>query len=373
MSRQIDQEIIQATNELQEDVRLTHDIVTGDENTVVEVSPGNQVRSPKKMIEDAYAETKEESSALLNQLQIQGGRKNLLINGDFSINQRAKLEYEDSDYCLDRWRMWSGGKVQQVANTSPAQTECAIRMTKTESAAVFYALIQRIEGIINQVAGKQLTLSFYIRSNRVGNLIAILQNHEDSRSITSGTYTINKANTWERKEITFAPYSKQEVADHTLTIYLASSINSLLTNNGDWLEFAAAQLEIGETATEFEITHPGTEMALCQRYYCKSYGYDTVPGSANTYYGNIIHHNSMQMGASGYYIFGSYFPVRMRTAPTISIYSPSTGQQGRVDSFSDPKAISVNSANENGFCLRAEENFAADTFISLQYQASAEI
>ena len=58
--RQIDQEIIQATDELKKDVALTTDIVTGNENTVVEVSPGNQVRSPKKMIEDCYQETQEE-------------------------------------------------------------------------------------------------------------------------------------------------------------------------------------------------------------------------------------------------------------------------------------------------------------------------
>lgn len=57
MSRQIDQEIIQATDELKNDVALTTDIVTGNENTVVEVAPGNTVRSPKKMIEDCYQET----------------------------------------------------------------------------------------------------------------------------------------------------------------------------------------------------------------------------------------------------------------------------------------------------------------------------
>ena len=57
MSRQIDQEIIQATDELKKDVALTTEIITGNENTVVEVAPGNTVRSPKKMIEDCYQET----------------------------------------------------------------------------------------------------------------------------------------------------------------------------------------------------------------------------------------------------------------------------------------------------------------------------
>ncbi|WP_257284255.1 hypothetical protein, partial [Endozoicomonas sp. SESOKO1] len=59
MSRQIDQEIIQATDELKNDVALTTEIITGNENTMVEVAPGNTVRSPKKMIEDCYQETQE--------------------------------------------------------------------------------------------------------------------------------------------------------------------------------------------------------------------------------------------------------------------------------------------------------------------------
>ena len=57
--RQIDQEIIEATDELKKDVALTTEIVTGNENTEVEVAPGTTVRSPKKMIEDCYRETQQ--------------------------------------------------------------------------------------------------------------------------------------------------------------------------------------------------------------------------------------------------------------------------------------------------------------------------
>lgn len=57
--RQIDQEIIEATDELKKDVALTTEIVTGNENTEVEVAPGTTVRSPKKMIEDCYQETQQ--------------------------------------------------------------------------------------------------------------------------------------------------------------------------------------------------------------------------------------------------------------------------------------------------------------------------
>ena len=506
MARQLDQEIIEATDALKTDVELTHEIVTGNETTVVEVSPGNKVRSPKKMIEDAYAETQTEinqrfgsleqavgdattqadraeqqaglaetsrqsadrraadsaasanaasvsqtaaagsastaqtaatnaatsesraassetsaagsatsasssknaasqsqSSAagsattaqtsataaqqaqteaeqardevlplapVISQLQMQGGRKNLLINGDFAINQRAKTEYTDDDYCLDRWRMWSGGKVQQVVNTSPAQTEFAVRLTKITSEATFYSFIQHIEGAINHLAGKQLTLSFYVRANKVGTLGALLYSHEASRSIASADYAVT--DTWEHRGLTFTTYGKQNASDLTLTLYLAEGVNTLLTDNGNWLEFAAVQLEIGETATEFETVHPGTELALCQRYYCRSYS-PGIPSGTADWYGHLVRHHGCALSTGGYYIDGARFPLPMRITPTIKIYNPRSGASGTVDEFGESHAVSINSANENGFVIRAEDSFLADRWLSFQFEASAEI
>ena len=372
MSRQIDQEIIQATNELQEDVRLTHDIVTGDENTIIEVSPGNQVRSPKKMIEDAYAETKQESGELLNQLKMQGGRKNLLINGDFAINQRAQSQYPDTlgNYCLDRWMKWQGGYVMQVFNTSNMMH--AARLVKTASSSSFYALTQPIENGMLIINGKPLVISFWIRSNRTGTLGVVLRDMSKSYSFRSAGYQIDKANTWEKKEIVFDPYITPSDSNH-LIVYPIESISNLLTNDNDNIEITAVQLEIGETATEFEIVHPGTELALCQRYYCKSYRYSEKPGMADTYNGRIIHHNSMQMTSGGYYIGGSQYPVQMRAAPTVTLYSPVSGASGKVAVYSDDTDFSVNSVSEIGFVMRAEATVAADKFISMHYTASAEI
>ena len=264
------------------------------DNTIKAQQSETAAKEAQKATEQARDEVLPLAPAI-TQLQQQGGRKNLLINGDFAINQRAKTEYVNSDYCLDRWRMWSGGKSQRVFNTSPAQVEFAIRMTKTESGNTFYALIQRLEGMINRLAGKPLTLSFYIRSSRTGYLSAILLNHEKGIDILNEVYAIHAANTWERKEITFPSYPKQDVSDTTLTCYLASNINGLLTNNGDWLEITAVQLEIGETATEFETVHPGTELALCQRYYYRDlnwrYAYQ-IFNEASPYFGAAYTHPS---------------------------------------------------------------------------------
>ena len=324
MSRQIDQEIIQATNELQEDVRLTHDIVTGDENTIIEVSPGNQVRSPKKMIEDAYAETKQESGELLNQLRMQGGRKNLLINGDFAINQRGKAIYEDitvTSYTLDRWYVWPGGDVEQVVNTSPASVKYAVRLTTRNNEHIFASFNQRIENGFVALEGKPSTLSFYIRSNKTGKISTVLYDEGNRTILRSIYYQVSQANSWEKKVVTFSTITKPAGAAGFLTFYLTNELQRFLTEAGDWVEITAVQLEIGETATEFEVMSPSTELALCQRYYeratAKPYFFPAYSGT-NTRYANVFFKATKRATPtfSSFHVTGTNNPVTSVRTPT---------------------------------------------------------
>jgi hypothetical protein len=78
------------------------------------------------------------------------------------------------------------------------------------------------------------------------------------------------------------------------------------------------QLELGEVATPFERRSYGQELVLCQRYYCKSYNIDVVPGT-NTGAGLVTHHGASDASNSVYTTI--YFPVLMRAAPTMSYWS----------------------------------------------------
>lgn len=114
--RQIDQEIIQATDELKNDVALTTDIITGNENTVVEVAPGNTVRSPKKMIEDCYQETQEE-------IQQRFGSLEQAVNTATAEADRA--EQSASDAAAQLPKLTAEG--EKIVSTATAQADRATR------------------------------------------------------------------------------------------------------------------------------------------------------------------------------------------------------------------------------------------------------
>jgi hypothetical protein len=86
------------------------------------------------------------------------------------------------------------------------------------------------------------------------------------------------------------------------------------------LDLAQVQVEKGSVATPFQYRPVATELNLAQRYYCKTYNYETSPGTPTSA-------GYVEGGASGL-VNGSHairvhwsFPVRMRAAPFVTTYS----------------------------------------------------
>lgn len=91
----------------------------------------------------------------------------------------------------------------------------------------------------------------------------------------------------------------------------------------------ALQLEEGAFGTPLEVRPLQVELALCQRYYEKSYDVAVNPGSVTT------------AGATNLYIGGlpsavyantcwTFYKVTKRTPPTVTTYSPATGAVSKV-------------------------------------------
>ena len=102
------------------------------------------------------------------------------------------------------------------------------------------------------------------------------------------------------------------------------------------------QLEAGTTASPFEYRQYGTELGLCQRYYCKSYQIGTVPQTSTTAgvfaIVAVTSPSSGQAGVGG----GNKWPVQMRTSPTVTIYSQ-IGTAGKLSSGGADNGTSVTS------------------------------
>jgi hypothetical protein len=111
---------------------------------------------------------------------------------------------------------------------------------------------------------------------------------------------------------------------------------NVLATAGNTFAITGVQLEVGTTATNFDFRSIGTELALCQRYYEKSYNVDVVPGTGLAYgWSGTTSQNYLEMPS------GIIFKVTKRANPTVTLYNAVSGASGTIYRISDAAAIST--------------------------------
>ena len=157
--------------------------------------------------------------ASINGAQI-GGRRNIIINGAMEVSQRGTSfsEVANNDYTLDRFGLihpYSDHFDVSQSTDSPdgfsKSYKLDINTVDSSIGSGQYVVIRhKIEAQnLQQLAfgtsdAKPITLSFYVRSNTTGTYGVAFQNAAQNRSLIK-EYTINSADTWERKTITISP------------------------------------------------------------------------------------------------------------------------------------------------------------------------
>lgn len=228
---------------------------------------------------------------------------------------------------------------QRVAD-APVGFEYSSKLTVTTAdsslgSTEFHRIIQPIEGknISNLNWGtsnaKTLTLTFYVKSSVTGQYYISVFNNAADRTLLKG-YTIDSANTWEKKTITIigdqsgtwlttnavgihlmwslgtgSSYQSNTLDAYQAGFYMAKSdqVNLAATNSSTW-QLTGVQLEVGEVATAFEHEGIGTTLAKCQRYYFSR--------SSQSWLYNIDNDDSFRRGIE-------VFPVTMRATPTVTV------------------------------------------------------
>ena len=206
--------------------------------------------------------------------------KNLLINGNFSINQRGGVNTAINTYALDRWRSYGGplgftiSQQNNASNGSLSSSRNAIRVARNsgDSQTNNTGIAQGVETLGCQgIAGTQMTLSFFARkgadfsSNVLKYIIFFGQGTDDNPvGMTSQTNSSSNATL----ATTFTKYTKTvTVPANTSQITVAFAFDPTGTaGSNDWFEIAECQLERGSVATSFEHRPHGQELALCKRY-----------------------------------------------------------------------------------------------------------
>ena len=179
-------------------------------------------------------------------------------------------------------------------------------------------------------SAKTTTASFYVKSNKTGTYVLELRQVDTGR-LYSKTYTIDSANTWERKTLTFpgdvsgagldndngqglnlnfwcaagSTYSSGTIGTswHTTSANRAAGVVNIAdSTDNEWL-ITGIQLEVGEQATPFEHRSFADELARCQRYHQRRSG--TI--------------NTLLTSTSGTNRHAPiYFTQSMRAAPTVT-------------------------------------------------------
>lgn len=245
----------------------------------------------------------------LNDLYTAAGKaagKNVIINGDFRINQRnftSLTNANSGSYSFDRWSFIAEGSTGSATLTPQTFTAGSAPVTGYE--AINYAQIvtasmasadcrsnirQPIEDV-RTFAGQTITVSFWAKAASGTPKMALecAQVFGSGGSTTVNTYAgqITLSTSWARYSITVAIPSISGKTIGTgsslyLNFYVSAGSNfdartGSLGNQNNTFSFWGAQAEAGSVATPFQ-TATGSiqgELAACQRYY-QLFGKDTA-------------------------------------------------------------------------------------------------
>jgi hypothetical protein len=321
-----------------------------------------------------------------------GGMRNRIINGDMRIDQRnAGASVTNTagatTYTLDRWALYgdqaSKFTVQQ-SSTSTTGFINSLLVTSSSSYSVgaseIFNIQQRIEGLNcadlawGTANAATVTMSFWVRSSLTGTFGGSIMNSAENRNYPF-TYTISAANTWEQKSVTIAgDQSGTWLTTNGIGIriffsigtgssasgtagawaagakYSATGATSVVGTNGATFYITGVQLEKGSAASAFEHLHYGHSLALCQRYFEKSFEVGTVPADT---VGILTDRRQGVAFGSTSAAYQQQYRVSKRTAPSMTLYKGlnggTNGRWGYYDSstwVASTGATITNSENE---------------------------
>jgi hypothetical protein len=343
------------------------------------------------------------------------GFRNRLINSDMRIDQRnagASVTPTTTTYTLDRWEFSTstGSRVSIVQSSiAPVGFTNSLGVTSLSAYSVvssdFLMLRQKIEGFnCSDLAwgtanAQTIAVSFWVRSSLTGTFGGALTNSAQNRSYPFN-YTINAANTWEQKTVTIAgdttgtwltnngvgievrfslgmgsTFSSTAGAWAAGNFASVTGAVSVVGTNGATFFITGVQLEAGSVATPFERRPFGTELALCQRYFEKSYALETAVGTAT--FTNIVDGIAAASGTTNCFGNDVFFKVTKRALPTVVVFTASAGVSGQAQwstagVVGEEVATSV-TAKTTGIRPTTNSTTAARNSYGLHFSASAEL
>jgi len=147
-------------------------------------------------------------------------------------------------------------------------------------------------------------------------------------------------------------------------------------STNDYVEIDEVQVEIAPASTAFERRPFGAELLLCQRFYQKSFDYGTAPAQNSTPTKSMAIAQVVGAAAAQSTPFVIY-PVRMRTAGTVTFYNPTAANAFARNSTrtADCSATATHNNSESGFAIdiTTAAGSAAGDFNHVHWQSDGDI
>jgi len=323
------------------------------------------------------------TDALTTRVNGAGGRKNMIINGAMQVAQRGTSQAgytAGGYYTCDRWFHDKDGSTGTFTMTQEAdapdgfKNSLKVNCTTAGSSGAYNAIQTRLESqdtahlAYGTSSAKAITLSFWVKVSQTGNQQMNLIHHADAGSrMISFVYTINQANTWEKKTVTFAgDTTRVGDDDNTIGFYLEWFLSSYSGRTGsavqtswgaytntarfegatisigdstsDTWQITGVQLEVGSTATDFEGRSYGEELALCQRYF------QILQDNAGYFAGNAVGSNRIDTGIP--------LAVPLRATPSFKANGYLTHRSGNANSSANQATVGSYNANSTTLKIR---------------------
>lgn len=271
---------------------------------------------------------------------------NILINGDFQINQRgfAGGALAANAYGFDRWKGGvSGGNVTLSGLVATLVSGTISQVVEPSTASLL------------SFAGLPVTISVDGPSRDISVVWGT----------ASGTITAGSG----RRGVTLTSSAS---GDTTLTLSNASGLS---------FTFGRVKAELGSLATAWQERPLPLELSLCQRYFSKSMRQGTTPAQGAVVSTDCVFGVGGAFTATQAHAAFCYFPVTMRAVPTITFYRSNLGSvNGRwqypdIGVWYDSTGTLVVAGTQNGFLAQLAGTFTTGFALAVVggWTASAEL
>ncbi len=323
---------------------------------------------------------------------------NSLANGGFDFNQRqlGLGALASGSYGFDRWYALSQtGNITNSQVAGPTTVLNAGRFSQAQSTAQRFGIVQPLENINSvPLRGQPLMLQGQLRSSVAGAVIhfAVLEWQGTADSITKnvisswtnttfatgnfftstnlavtayGSVTLSSANTW-------YPFSLAATPSTSMNNCLVMIWTDAAMAQNATLDITACDLFPGITTRAWTPRDTQQELALCQRWYEKSYDLGVAPGT-NTETGAIDCY--IGTASTSYIGYTAQFFVPKRIDPTTTTIYDIAGNAGKITyaNVGNNEAIGNSVVSQRSLYLNSDNTTANKEGISFHYTVDASL